>query len=249
MRLRSPHARVHGSFAVHFFVFLVADSMKLCYNKTDQSKGDNNMTETEQRKAARAFAERYKGVGYEMGNAQEFWRTLLSDVFGVDTHGYLEYEKKVKNVGRIDVYIPKTQVLIEHKSLGKNLDDAYKQAREYERELPHDEQPRWIITCDFAEFHIYNTNHRNDPPLVIMLSDLEREYHKLDFLVDTSNNASAVQREVEISQAAGGVVQKLYDALLKQYADQTSEKTLKSLNMLCVRLVFCLYAEDAGVFG
>ena len=84
-------------------------------------------------------------------------------------------------------------------------------------------------------------------PEKLLLADLEKEYYRLQFLVDKGNEH--LQREMEVSIAAGEIVGLLYDAFYKQYADPSSERALKSLNILCVRLVFCLYAEDAGIFG
>lgn len=76
---------------------------------------------------------------------------------------------------------------------------------------------------------------------------LEKEYHRLQFLVDTTSEH--IKKEMEISLKAGELVGVLYDALLAQYQNPNDPETLKSLNALCVRLVFCLYAEDAGFFG
>lgn len=90
-------------------------------------------------------------------------------------------------------------------------------------------------------------NKPNGEPEQILLKDLPKEYYRLQFLVDTGNEN--LKKEMEISLKAGDLVGKLYDAILKQYKNPESEETLKSLNMLCVRLVFCLYAEDAGIFG
>ena len=107
--------------------------------------------------------------------------------------------------------------------------------------------PRWIVVCNFKEFHIHDMNRPNDTPEIIKLEELEKEYPRLQFLVDTGNER--IQKEMEISLQAGDLVGRLYDALLKQYNSPASEEELKSLNMLCVRLVFCLYAEDSGIFG
>ena len=123
----------------------------------------------------------------------------------------------------------------------------YQQARRYAGYLPHDMNPRWIVVCNFREFHIHDMNRPNDEPEVVSLADLEKEYHRLNFLVDTGDEN--IKKEMEISLQAGEIVGTLYDALLKQYKDPESPETLKSLNALCVRLVFCLYAEDAEIFG
>ena len=123
----------------------------------------------------------------------------------------------------------------------------FQQARRYAGYLPHNMNPRWIVVCNFKEFHIHDMNRPNDTPEVIALSELEKEYHRLQFLVDTGNER--IQKEMQISLQAGELVGKLYDSLLKQYKNPSNPASLKSLNMLCVRLVFCLYAEDAGIFG
>lgn len=221
-----------------------------------------NITEKQQKKAAKEFAEYWKDKGYEKGQSQKFWIDLLQNVYGVEnaTH-FISFEDQVhidKSTGFIDGYIESTKVMIEQKSLGKDLRKAIKQsdgtflnpfqqAKRYIVELPVDKHPRWVITCNFSEFLIYDMNKPNGEPEQILLKNLPKEYYRLQFLVDTGNEN--LKKEMEISLKAGDLVGKLYDAILKQYKNPESEETLKSLNMLCVRLVFCLYAEDAGIFG
>ena len=221
-----------------------------------------NITEKQQKKAAKEFAEYWKGKGYEKGQSQKFWIDLLQNVYGIEnaTH-FISFEDQVhidKSTGFIDGYIERTKVMIEQKSLGKDLRKAIKQsdgtflnpfqqAKRYIVELPVDKHPRWVITCNFSEFLIYDMNKPNGEPEQILLKDLPKEYYRLQFLVDTGSEH--LKKEMEISLKAGDLVGKLYDAILKQYKNPESEETLKSLNMLCVRLVFCLYAEDAGIFG
>ena len=221
-----------------------------------------NITEKQQKKAAKEFAEYWKGKGYEKGQSQKFWIDLLQNVYGVEnaTH-FISFEDQVhidKSTGFIDGYIKSTKVMIEQKSLGKDLRKAIKQsdgtflnpfqqAKRYIVELPVDKHPLWVITCNFSEFLIYDMNKPNSEPEQILLKDLPKEYYRLQFLVDTGSEH--LKKEMEISLKAGDLVGKLYDAILKQYKNPESEETLKSLNMLCVRLVFCLYAEDAGIFG
>ena len=158
----------------------------------------------------------------------------------------------------IDGFIPTTHVLIEQKSLEKGLRKPIKQsdgslltpfqqAKRYAAELPYSQRPRWIVTCNFAEFNVYDMERPTGEPEIIFLKDLEKEYYRLQFLVATKDQH--VKREMEVSLQAGELVGVLYDALLQQYKDPTDPKTLKSLNALCVRLVFCLYAEDAGIFN
>ena len=219
------------------------------------------MTAIEQQKAASAFAERWAGKGYEKGESQKFWTTLLTEVFGIEhVDSFLTFEQQVKldHTSFIDVFIPSTHVMIEQKSLNKSLADGIKQsdgsvlnpfqqAKRYAAELPYSQCPRWIVTCNFAEFWVYDMEQPNGEPQKILLKDLEKEYYRLQFLVDEGNEH--LKREMEVSVKAGNLVGIIYDKLLEQYIDKNSVATLKSLNILCVRLVFCLYAEDAGLFG
>ncbi|MBQ8011734.1 MAG: SAM-dependent DNA methyltransferase, partial [Oscillospiraceae bacterium] len=219
------------------------------------------MTQTEQKNAAKKFADYWKDRGYEKGESQKFWIDLLTNVYGVtDIAGFISFEDQVKldHTSFIDGYIEKTHVMIEQKSIGKNLREAilqsdgsklspFQQAKRYAAELPYSKRPRWIVTCNFAEFLVYDMEKPNGEPEQIFLKDLPKEYYRLQFLVDTGDEH--VRREMEVSLKAGELVGKLYDALIKQYKNPESAESLHSLNMLCVRLVFCLYAEDAGIFG
>jgi len=219
------------------------------------------MTPIQQQKAAKEFAEYWQGKGNEKSDAQAFWFSLLRQVFGMENPEQdIEVEKPVPldHTSFIDVYIPKTKVLIEQKSIGKDLNKGYtqsdgtpltpyQQAKRYANELPRREYPRWIVVCNFAEFHIHDMEHPHDAPYVVLLKDLEKEYNRLLFLVEEGNEH--LKREMEVSVKAGTLVGIIYDKLLEQYIEKDSVATLKSLNILCVRLVFCLYAEDAGLFG
>ena len=215
----------------------------------------------DQQAAAKRFAQVWKDRGYEKGDSQTFWLSLLHDVYGVEHPGeFISFEEQVHldHTSFIDGTIPATRVMIEQKSLGKDLRKAitqsdgskltpFQQAKRYITELPVSQHPRWVVTCNFAEFNVYDMERPNGEPEVICLKDLEKEYYRLQFLVDTGN--SDVKKEMEISLKAGELVGALYDKILAQYKDPTDPHSLKSLNMLCVRLVFCLYAEDAGIFG
>lgn len=219
------------------------------------------MTEKEQKSAAKAFAEYWKEKGYEKGESQAFWMSLLRDVYGVEhPEQFISFEDQVKldHTSFIDGYIEATHVMIEQKGLGKDLRKGIKQsdgsilspfqqAKRYAAELPYSKRPRWIITCNFSEFLVYDMEKPNGEPEQIFLKDLPKEFYRLQFLVDTGSEH--LKKEMEISLKAGDLVGKLYDAILKQYKNPDDPETLKSLNKLCVRLVFCLYAEDAGIFG
>ena len=219
------------------------------------------MTDVQQRAAAKEFAADWQGKGYEKGHSQTFWLALLQKVYGVaEPDKFITFEDQIMldHTSFIDGFIPATHVLIEQKGIGKDLRKPIKQsdgsrltpfqqAKRYAAELPYSQRPRWIVTCNFSEFNVYDMERPTGEPEVILLKDLEKEYYRLQFLVDAEDQH--VKREMEISLQAGELVGVLYDALLKQYKDPTSPETLKSLNALCVRLVFCLYAEDAGIFG
>ena len=220
------------------------------------------MTEKEQKQKAKEFSEFWKDKGYEKGQSQIFWVQLLSQVFGIEKpEEWIEFEDQVhidKHTGFIDGYISTTKVLIEQKSIDKDLRKGirqsdgslltpFQQAKKYIAELPLSRHPKYVVTCNFKSFLIYDMENPNGEPEEILLKDLEKEYYRLQFLVDEGKEH--LKREMEISIQAGELVGKLYDEILKLYINPEKEETLKSLNMLCVRLVFCLYAEDAGIFG
>ncbi|MBQ9367597.1 MAG: class I SAM-dependent DNA methyltransferase, partial [Victivallales bacterium] len=213
------------------------------------------------KQSAKEFVAFWTGKGYEKGQTQPFWLWLLQ-LLGVEHPATaIEFEDKA-NIdhahGFIDGYIPATHVLVEQKSLGKSLTagipqsdgtvlSPFQQAKRYAVDLPYSRRPRWVVTCNFAEFLIYDMERPDAEPESLLLAELPDQLHRLRFLVDTT--AEAIRREEEISKRAGDVVGLIYDALLKQYHDPTSPDTHKSLNELCVRLVFLLYAEDADLFS
>lgn len=219
------------------------------------------LTQAQQRKAAREFAKDWEGKGYEKGESQVFWMTLLHEVLGIERpQDYLIFEDQVKldHTAFIDGRIKATNVLIEQKSIERDLtkpikqsDGAllspFQQAKRYSAELPFSERPRWIVVSNFKEFFIYDMEKPNGEPEIVYLKDLEEDYYRLEFLVDKEDEN--IKKELQVSIQAGELVGKLYDALLKEYNDPEDEKTLHDLNQLCVRLVFCFYAEDSGLFG
>ena len=218
------------------------------------------MTQVEQAKAAKEFAEYWQAKGDEKQHTQQFWNDLLRNVLGVeDVEHYIEFEKKVRlsHTSFIDAYIPLTKVLIEQKGSKIDLHKAYEQsdgsvltpyqqAKRYADEMPNSIRPDWIVVCNFTEFLVYNMEKPHEEPVQILLKDLPKDAYLLNFLVQ--HKTDALQRELELSIEAGKIVGELYDELLKQYKKK-DDFELKSLNMLCVRLVFCLYAEDSGIFG
>lgn len=210
--------------------------------------------------AATEFANKWQGHGYEKGDTQKFWLELLQKVYGVeDPYGFVEFEDKVMvdSTNYMDVYLPSTRVLIEQKGIDKNLGapilqsdgamlNPFQQAKKYIVGLPLSRHPRWVVTCNFAEFWVYDMEQPNGEPQKIQLKDLGKEYYRLQFLVDSKSEH--ITKEMQVSMQAGEIVGRIYEALLKQY-DDPSPEALRWLNILCVRIVFCLYAEDAGVFA
>ena len=217
---------------------------------------------TNRRTAAAEFAARWKNKGDEKQDTQKFWIDLFHSILGVENPTeHLLFEKKVKledSTRFIDAYIPETKVLIEQKGMKIDLSKEelqsggasltpYNQARRYDNNLPLSEKARWIICCNFQRFEIHDMTNPLAEPEVVLLEDLEKEYYRLQFLVDSENEH--IRKEMEVSLRAGEIIGEIYDAFLKEYRNPDDPQTLKSLNVLCVRLVFCLYAEDSGLFG
>ena len=220
------------------------------------------LTDVQQRTAAKKFAAEWEGRGYEKGETPIFWTSLLRNIFGVEQpESFIVFEKQVIFEGHtlfIDAEIPETRIMIEQKSVDIDLNKParqsngaaltpYQQAKRYADQLPNSQRPRYIVVSNFQEFQIHDMEHPHDEPEVLKLADLPKEYCRLSFLTDT--HKARIAREKDLSIEAGKKVGQIYDAILKHYHDPSAESTLKSLNMLCVRLVFCLYAEDAGIFG
>lgn len=219
------------------------------------------MTDAEKREAARQIYNKWKDKGKEDEDDRSFWLDILTRLFGViDATDKMDFQKKVigpdGNTKKIDVYIPDAKVLIEQKSRGIVLDKPqaghngmtpYEQAKLYDNSLPHSEKSRWIILSNFAEIWIYDMEARKPEPVKFTLDELPNKYSLLEFMI--SDEVKKVTREMELSLEAGKLVGKIHDRFQEQYNDPMAKRTQNSLNILCVRLVFCLYAEDAGLFG
>ena len=215
----------------------------------------------EQKKQAKAFIKRWENRGNEKQDSQSFWLDLLQSVYKIENPSeYITFEDKVMldHTSFIDGFIDKTKVLIEQKGSDKDPNKAIKQsdgtylnpfqqAKRYSANLPYSQRPRWIITCNFKEFFVYDMEQPNGEPKVIKLIDLDKEAYRLEFLIDKTNEH--VEREMKVSIEAGEIVGEIYESLLKQYINPDSPESLHAINQLVVRLVFCLYAEDAGIFG
>lgn len=221
------------------------------------------MNQMEQRKAAKDFIERWGDRGNEKQDSQSFWLDLLHNVYGIDNPTeYITFEDSVSNMmdstSFIDGYIEKTNVLIEqkgrHRDLNKGIRQSdgtyltpFQQALRYSATLPYSRRPRWIVTSNFKEFYIYDMEKPNSDPSIVKLKDLEKEYYRLEILIDKTN--TQIEKETKVSIKAGELIGQIYDELIEQYHDPEDPYSLKSINQLSVRLVFSFYAEDAGLFG
>lgn len=221
------------------------------------------MDVAEQRRNAKKFIEEWKDRGREKQDSQSFWLSLLRNVLGIEKpEEVIRFEEKVKltHDSFIDGYIDQTHTMIEQKGSNKDLDKAirqsdgslltpFQQAQRYSMALPYSKRPRWIVTCNFKEFRIYDMEQPNSEPTKIALKDLATDFYQLDFLVDKENEH--LEKEQQISIVAGDLVSKIYKELANifdNYKQLDEDKVKHSINSLCVRLVFCLYAEDAGLF-
>ncbi|MBP7022370.1 MAG: class I SAM-dependent DNA methyltransferase, partial [Planctomycetes bacterium] len=222
------------------------------------------MSKLDKKNAAIDFVKLHQNKGYEKGNCQMFWSGLLHRVFGVKhPDEFIQFEKPAKNttIKFIDAYIPETKVLIEQKSSHVNLEKPVKQcdgtllsaidqAHFYSDMLDYSEMPRWIIVCNFQEFYIYDMENKQEPPEILYLKDLPQEYYRLNFLIDA--DSTQIQKETAVSLKAGEIVAQLYDLLKQEFTSANipiTEHVLTSLNILCVRIVFCLYADSSELFG
>ncbi len=219
------------------------------------------MTDQEKREAARQFHNKWNNRGKEKQDDQSYWVDFLQNIMGVENvTDRIEWQKEIiqpnKRPGWIDAYIPETKTIIEQKSLGIKLDapqqghegkTPYEQAKMYDNCLPQSQKAKWIVLSNFSEIWVYDMDSAYPEPVKFTLADIPTKYSYFDFLIN--QNKKTITEETQISVKAGEFVGLIYDALIKQYIDPTNEESLKSLNMLCVRLVFCLYAEDAHIFG
>lgn len=214
---------------------------------------------SEKKLAAKLFANKWADRGNEKSDTHSFWLELLRDVVGMeDVTTNVRFESRTSQRGYIDVVIQDAKTFIEQKSIDVSLDKAdirqgrvvtaFRQALNYANTMPNKLRPDYIITCNFAEFRIHDLNKVNAETdyISFTLAELPDQIHLLDFLIDPQKSRAV--REEKVSMDAGTLVGKLYDALRDQYLDPNSDASQHSLNVLCVRLVFCLFAEDAGLF-
>ena len=214
------------------------------------------------KKSRKVFVKTWKGRGYEKGETQQFWLSLLTNILGYEHNDTVLFEHHTSTGGFIDVWIRQSDVMIEQKGIEIDLDKPelrqgvlktpLQQVQDYAASLPLTEQPKYLMTCNFQTFRVYDRTRYGDKELSdhafeFSLEDLVDHPEYLSCIVDPNN--SRLRKEQEVSEQAGRLIGDLYDMLLKQYHDPDSDETKHSLNVLCVRLVFCLFCEDAGLFG
>ena len=214
------------------------------------------------KKSRKEFVKTWTGRGYEKGETQQFWLSLLTNILGYEHNDTVLFEHHTSTGGFIDVWIRQSDVMIEQKGIEIDLDKPeprqgalktpLQQVQDYAASLPLTEQPKYLLTCNFKAFRVYDRTRYGDKELAdhafeFSLEDLVEHPEYLSCIVDPNN--SRLRKEQEVSEQAGRLIGDLYDMLLKQYHDPDSDETKHSLNVLCVRLVFCLFCEDAGLFG
>lgn len=220
-----------------------------------------------QRNDARIFAAEWKDCGNEKSDCQNFWRDLLHKVFGIeDLRNFINFEKRVsfdRHTHFIDAFIPSTRVLIEQKNCGEDLSKTFRQsdgtdltpfeqALRYAENLEFHERPRWIVTCNFSEFHIYYVQNfffyaEIAPPVIVKLEDLSDDYQRLNFLVDPDD--TTILEDVNISKEALKIIDGVRNAFIQLYKRQHAPASHEFIYKFCVRLVFCFYADDAVLFA
>ena len=227
------------------------------------------------KKELKDFISTWQTQGSEVADKVTYWNTLL-ELLGVpkeqiDNKTYIEYEKPIKLHanepfhGSIDAYIPSTRVLIEQKSNGVDLFKPenrpngnhtekitpFSQAKRYDDHLGSKEKANFLVLSNFSQIVVYDVRESIDTkPVIINIEDLEKDLYLLNFLVKP-DDSKRLEKEKRVSFAAGTLVSQIYNELADIFAkyDQTDDEKIKhSINTLCVRLVFCLYAEDAGLF-
>lgn len=239
------------------------------------------------KQTAERFVRKWKNKGDEKQDTEVFWRELLSTVYDVENsvmfeETYFSVEERTDKDGKKgkdfkDIVIntgTNSQVLIEQKSHNIPLDrkikqsdgselTPFEQAKKYWSNSSFSDIARWIITCNFQNFWIYDmekTGVDRYDPIKLKLEDLPKNLDWLSMILPASQQVSDPKfvDEMEVSKEAGYLVGEIYEKLHKCYINNETNKDerlkrdneiAKHLNKLCVRIVFCLYAEDAGLFS
>ena len=216
---------------------------------------------------AEAFARRWRGRGNEEQDKHKFWIGLFQDVLGLeDALDRLEFEQPIvtdsgsKNPGFIDVLIPSARVLVEQKSYGTSLDKReLRQGREvtpaeqglgYAQGMPLNQQPRYIIACNFSEMRVYDRNRDSlcrKPLFSLALEDLPKNLAAIDFLTGGHEAPESLQQAVSVK--AGEIMGRIHNLVAAKYVDPDAPESHHALSVFCTRVMFLMYCEDAGLRG
>ena len=192
------------------------------------------------RSRAADFAREWEDAGYEKGETQSFYDSFFR-IFGVERRSVARYEENVKRLGDargfIDLFWPGV-LIVEQKSAGRNLAKAYDQAGEYFDALRNQDRPRYILVSDFQTFELYDRDEREQ--VSFALEDLPAHVEKFGFILGVQKRSFKDQDPVNIEAAER--VGKLHDAL------EASGYKGHDLEQFLVRIVFCLFADDTGIF-
>jgi hypothetical protein len=194
------------------------------------------------RERARAFAKEWAAETSERAEAQSFWNEFLN-VFGVNRRRVAVFEQKAQRFsgskhGRIDVFWPGV-MLAEHKSAGVDLDAAFEQATDYFAGIADAELPRYVLVSDFRRFRLHDLEG-DATPLEFPLADLHKQIGRFGFI--SGYQTRTYKEEDPVNVQAAERMGKLHDALKAAGYDG------HALELLLVRLLFCLFADDTGIF-
>ena len=193
---------------------------------------------------ATAFSNEWAGTSSEEADAKPFWIAFF-EVFGIQRRKVSVFEHHVtklnKALGKIDLFWPGTLV-IEHKSLGKDLKRATNQAFDYLHGLEATDSPRYVLVCDFEHFVLHDLEAPEGSPAVhsFKLAQLADNIHLFGFIA--GYQVRVIRENDPINQEAVVAIGELHDALKRD--NYTGEK----LEVFLVRLLFCLFADDTGIF-
>ncbi len=219
------------------------------------------------------FTNKWKDKGREKQDTHKYWEELIEILLDVK-HGrdFVDWEKEVpvpvittedgKSTKYIDCYLKESKCLVEQKSHNISLDkkllqsdgselNALEQAQMYYNRLNLSEKGRYTIACNFVEFRIFDNEHNNQLPVVIQLADLPKRWSwkYLRKILSGDETLNDDVRKDAAAKTASGVVKRLYELLKAEYKEEElTRDVLHQMNVFCVRVVFCLYADDSGLF-
>jgi hypothetical protein len=189
---------------------------------------------------ADSFAREWQSAKYERGEAQTFWNEFL-EIFGIDRKLVASFEEPIKKIdgrqGYIDMFW-KGKVLIEHKSLGKDLDGAFQQAIDYLPNIPEEDKPEYIIVSDFQNFEIHHLESKEEKKFG--LPELSENIENFTFLEESFYKIYEERKELNIK--AGYLIGEIHDGLVE------SGYSSENLDIYLIRQLFMLFADSTGIW-